>query len=151
MHLARFVLRYYNRLFRPRTLGVRVLVRNGEGQILLVHHRGSKQWYLPGGGVKSQESLKEAASRELREETRLHLLPNSLKLFGAYTSHIGGKRDTVILYTAHVKQTHIVKKTCLEILQAGFYPIDALPLTISAGTKRRIEELTNNQKETDRW
>lgn len=53
---------------RPR---VRVLVENEKEQILLIRNVLSRNntWMFPGGGVGRQETLAEAAQRELFEET----------------------------------------------------------------------------------
>src|SRR3954471_7986104 len=60
------------RLRRHRiTLGVRVLVCDGAGAVLLVRHSYTAGWHLPGGAVDPGESLAAAAARELREETGL--------------------------------------------------------------------------------
>ena len=53
-----------------------------DGRVLLVRHRGSHKYSLPGGGVHSSERSYQAAMRELREETGLH--PTSAHYIGSY-------------------------------------------------------------------
>lgn len=48
---------------------VAVVVRDGEGRLLLVRDRDSDEWGLPAGGIEPTEAPIEAAHRELREET----------------------------------------------------------------------------------
>lgn len=50
---------------------VGALVRDGEGRIALVRNHWSDGWILPGGKADPDESLREAAVREIREETGL--------------------------------------------------------------------------------
>jgi ADP-ribose pyrophosphatase YjhB (NUDIX family) len=57
------------RLRRTTLIGVRALIVR-DGAVLLIRHRSGKQpWALPGGGVKRNERLAEAARREAHEET----------------------------------------------------------------------------------
>lgn len=55
------------------TGGVRVVLFNEEGKILLVeqHHDGKDIWMVPGGGIEEGESSQDAAIREVMEETGL--------------------------------------------------------------------------------
>jgi len=53
--------------------GVRVVVRDDEGRILLVRqrHEGRGIWMLPGGAIEAGETSRDAAAREVLEETGL--------------------------------------------------------------------------------
>jgi ADP-ribose pyrophosphatase YjhB (NUDIX family) len=57
-----------SRLTRGKTLGVRGVVVDGEGRVLLVRHTYLVGWWLPGGGVDKGETTQDAVVRELREE-----------------------------------------------------------------------------------
>lgn len=53
------------------TGGVRVIVPNHKGEVLMVKQRHEQRelWVLPGGGVEENETTLEAAKREVFEET----------------------------------------------------------------------------------
>lgn len=55
------------------TGGVRVIIPDEEGRILMVrqNHEGKDIWMVPGGGIEDGENAKEAAVREVFEETGL--------------------------------------------------------------------------------
>ncbi|RXK51293.1 NUDIX hydrolase [Halorientalis pallida] len=48
--------------------GAHTLVYRDSGDLLLVRHEGVDMWVVPGGEVHADESLREGARRELREE-----------------------------------------------------------------------------------
>lgn len=55
--------------------GVRVVISNEQGKILMVKqsHEGKDIWMVPGGGIEAGENSKEAAVREVEEETGLKI------------------------------------------------------------------------------
>jgi len=67
--LRKILFTVYALLTRAVTLGVRIIVRNNEGHILLVEHTYIQGWHLPGGGVERGETLAQAAQKELLQET----------------------------------------------------------------------------------
>jgi 8-oxo-dGTP pyrophosphatase MutT (NUDIX family) len=58
--------------------GVRLIVRNEANEYLLTRRSDNGQWVMPGGSVEFNESVVEAAARELFEETGLHALRMTL-------------------------------------------------------------------------
>lgn len=52
-------------------LGVKTLIRSGEGKFLLLQRRKGGYWDIPGGRVNRGESVAKALKRELEEETGL--------------------------------------------------------------------------------
>src|SRR5690242_808658 len=67
------VAKVFRRARWPLTIGVRTIVRDEGGRILLVRHTYSAGWHFPGGGVNKRETALDAAVREVREEAQVEL------------------------------------------------------------------------------
>lgn len=140
--LARFV--------RPMTLGVRVLVVDAEGRVLLIRHSYLPGWYLPGGGVDAGETLADAAIRELREETGFEA--EVVRLIGMYHNVRTSRRDHVALYRVDAFRGDVTRFTPnVEIREIGFFAPDQLPEDATEATRRRIAEVLSGAAATPHW
>jgi ADP-ribose pyrophosphatase YjhB (NUDIX family) len=106
---------------------VAAVVRNERGEVLLFHHTYRKQypWGLPGGLLERSEEPALAIAREILEESGLVvrvLCPLQVTRDARYA-----RLD--IIYLAEVVSGAF--RPSLEVSEAGFFPLDALPhLTI---------------------
>lgn len=134
---------------RPRTLGVRGLVVDGAGRIALVRHTYRPGWYLPGGGVKAGESIGVALLRELREEAGLGdaVIDGVL---GVYHSRAEYKDDHVVVLTAR-SSAPAIAADALEIAEAGWFALDALPADLTPATTRRIADYLGKRQGVGEW
>jgi ADP-ribose pyrophosphatase YjhB (NUDIX family) len=126
-----------NRLRRPVTLGVRAIVRNGEGRVLLVRHTYVPGWYLPGGAVDAGESVGEALHRELVEEANIRII-GPPRLVALYFNPRAGSDHVALFEISQFEQTS-PKAADHEILEARFFPLDALPEGTTPSTRARLE------------
>lgn len=101
---------------------------------------------LPGGGISRGETPADAAVREVREETGCRM--DAVAVCGVYdaggarwSNMVGlfeGWRDTVHLFSGITAD--VPAAGGWEIVEARFWPVDALPPTTSPATRRRIRE-----------
>ena len=135
MRLLYIGYRIYCFIFRPKTLGARVmLIQNG--QVLLIRQTYMPGWFMPGGGAKRGETLEDTARREAREEVGAEM--GKLKLLGSYTHFGENKSDhnTLFLCTDFT----VGEKQDSEIAEARFFPLDALPDGLIKGHRKRLKE-----------
>lgn len=137
------------KLLRPQTRGVKVMLFNDAGQILLVRNSygASHLFVLPGGGVRPWEQPVAAAEREIREE--LGCAVEALRPVSIHFTAVEGKRDTVHLFEA--KLAGSPQPDGIEVVEACFFPPDALPRTVSPATARRLSERAGAAKADGRW
>ena len=138
------------RFARPLTMGVRAVVLDEAGRVFLVRHSYLPGWHLPGGGVEVRETALEALARELREEAHIELTGAPV-LHGVYLNTFVTRRDHVLIYVVRdFHQTH-ARGADLEIVEAGFFPVDNLPETTARGSRERLAEVLSGAPVSARW
>lgn len=137
-------------LRRALTLGVRAIVEDGNGGILLVRHTYVKGWHFPGGGVEPGENAVDAIKREVLEEASIRITETPQLQGAFFNSRLNG-RDHVLLYRCSSWESAGDFKSSMEIAEAGFFPQNALPDDLSRGTARRIAELFHGEAVTSDW
>ncbi|WP_345354910.1 NUDIX hydrolase [Actinoallomurus liliacearum] len=75
-------------------------------RVLLVFDRFRRQWELPGGGIDPGETPLQAAVRELREESGLHLTSLTLAGYARFRLTAPPRREYAALYTVRTEELH---------------------------------------------
>jgi 8-oxo-dGTP pyrophosphatase MutT (NUDIX family) len=140
----------YWRYSRGVTLGVRGVVLDNSGRVFLIKHSYSDGWQLPGGGVEVGETLIEALERELCEEGNIELLGPPV-LHGVLFHPRYSRRDHVTIYVVRQFRQSTRPVPNHEIVDHGFFPVDALPEDTTTSTRARIDEVLGGRPAAERW
>jgi 8-oxo-dGTP pyrophosphatase MutT (NUDIX family) len=90
---------------KPFVLSVKILVRDGEGRILLLKrsmasNNNQGKWDLPGGKVDAGEAFDAALLREVAEETGLEIFLD--RVAGAAESDLPDRKVAYLILEGHV-------------------------------------------------
>ena len=120
---------------RPRTMGVKAVVRRGE-DVLLVRHSYARRnrWDLPGGFLRPGEDPEAALRRELEEE--LGITPASAHAIGSVPSRTDRKREILHMFAVDVDGPE-TRPNPAELAEVGWWPRRGLP----AGTTRQARRM----------
>ena len=146
----RRVLHFYWRFARGMTLGVRGLVIDEAGRILLVQHSYVRGWHLPGGGVETNESMLQALARELAEEGNIRLT-GAPRLHGIFFNCRASKRDHVAVYVVDDFRQDGPFQPNREISVASCFAVNELPNETTSGTRARIAEVLGGAPMSEHW
>jgi len=92
----------------------------------------------------------EALARELEEEGNVALTGPPV-LHGVLLNPHASPRDHVAVYVVRAFEWKGPPRPNLEIREAAFFPVDALPEGTTAGTRRRIEEIVRGLPPPPTW
>jgi len=146
----RRVLHTYWRFARGLTLGVRGVVIDAGGKVFLVRHSYVAGWHLPGGGVEAGETLVEALAREVAEEAQI-VIVGTPPLHGVFYNRADSRRDHVAVFVVRVFRQDPALPLSREIVEHGFFALDALPADTTPGTRRRLAEVFDGAPVSAKW
>lgn len=132
------------KITKPKTIGARILLVT-DTHVLLVQHRKSRTWNLPGGGKKKRETPEVCAVRELFEETKV-CIKHIDEILGTYTNTKEGKKDTIHIFIKKVP-TLLPIHASFELKRAQWFPFEELPENTTQATRARIREYLNAEKQ----
>lgn len=138
------------RFRRSMTLGVRGIVVDGEGRVLLVRHTYTPGWHFPGGGVEKGETAALSMQRELKEEAGIEAATGAIRLLSVHANHSFFPNDHVLVYRIDT-WTQGEATSRGEI--AGVQFVDPLmpPEGVSPATRRRLDEIFAGADTSELW
>ena len=127
----------------PVAPAVRILLVEGD-RVLLVYHSYLPYWYFPGGGLKTGETLVEAAKREAYEETGA-IVRGEPWLLGVYLMDHRKRSDHIAVFVA--EDFDLAPATDKwEIMGKAYFALDKLPPDIARSCRRRVAEYVRRER-----
>jgi 8-oxo-dGTP diphosphatase len=112
------------------TVDVVVLTREPEARVLLIRRKNppfARKWALPGGFVDMDETLEEAARRELQEETGLRVFDlEQVHTFGDPGRDPRGRTISVV-YLTRVDPSEVQPEAADDAAAVGWHLFHRLP------------------------
>jgi ADP-ribose pyrophosphatase YjhB (NUDIX family) len=110
---------------------IRALVLNSEQEILMVQEKSDSCWSLPGGWAEIGHTPSEVAVKEVLEETGLHVECYSLAAVFDKRMHQHPPEPyyvyKMVFYCRIKDSSPVTLKPAFDVLDAGWFKIDALP------------------------
>ena len=105
------------KFYRPSVRGI--IFDNG-GNIAMIYSRRFRFYKFPGGGIEGEETHLEALAREIKEETGMMLIPESVKEFGEVLKIQNGDKSGE--NTIHIQKNYYY--TCKVKEEIGAQELD---------------------------
>jgi 8-oxo-dGTP pyrophosphatase MutT (NUDIX family) len=143
--VALLVLQVWWIVRRPRTDGVRCVLRRGDAFVLVRHTYGDDGWMLPGGRIRRGESPVATAQREMRQE--LGVTATGWRELGYVAPRRGYRRASreepfrrhgTYYVSAEVEAPAALRPRAVELHEAGWFTLATLPPGCSDALERPL-------------
>ena len=137
------------RIFVP---GVRAVIVNSAGEILLQRRTDTGSWGLPGGSVELDETVFEALKREVAEETSLTVLDaEPMGLYcGPDQKFVYPNGDGVQCFAVALIVRKWKGQPCADGVEGSmvrFFPLSKLPAPLALVHRRTIQDYAEYEGE----
>jgi 8-oxo-dGTP pyrophosphatase MutT (NUDIX family) len=134
-------LRVFWRVAHPELSGVKCVLRDGRGHVLLVRHSyGPRAWDLPGGIVQHGEAPATTAQREMAEE--LGLDDDRWSSLGTIHGRLFNRHDTIHVFGLHLDaEAPALTLQPAELLGAMWCDPQSPPQPLAFYTERLLAQI----------
>lgn len=137
LYRAAFGVRHhFRRIFKLPIFGVGIVLRDGDGRVMLVQHSyGPQYWALPGGGHGRREDPAAAVRREIEEELALEIA--ELELVEIFEERLSGAPHRSSLFTGIALGEP--RPDLREVVAVRYFAREELPEPLAAATRKRLD------------
>ena len=130
-------------IFRPKTFGVKCIIKSNDKILLVRHSYGTGWWSFPGGGIKKGELPEQAVEREIKEELGIEL--NNIEYIDKFINTGEYKIDTVHCFVADARNENI-ERSEIELKEADWFLLTNLPKPFSPVTQKVLSLWNQGEK-----
>ncbi len=131
----------FQRSLPMKRMGAGAVIRDADGNVLIVKPTYKSGWELPGGAVEDDESPADACSREIREELGVELTVGALMCVDYNSSTSGYVESLMFVFSIESLDTGTVAEIRLdenELSECRFVSVNEATELLDARVARRL-------------
>jgi ADP-ribose pyrophosphatase YjhB (NUDIX family) len=131
----------FQRSLPMKRMGAGAVIRDADGNVLIVKPTYTSGWELPGGAVEDDESPAQACTREIREELGVDLAVGALMCVDYNSSTSGYVESLMFLFDIESLDTGTVSEIRLnenELSECRFVSVNEATELLDARVARRL-------------
>lgn len=107
-------------------------------KFLINRKKGTTLFLMPGGKPEADESIEDCLIREIQEEHKCALIPESISFFGEFEDVAANEPNTTVCIKLYLGTIVGVPSISSEIVEQRWFGCDDDPIVLSAIIKNKI-------------